>query len=238
MTVTTTMATVSVTGISSMATRALLAELAAAYEARSGQGVAIESAGVVDVAKRVQAGEPFDVVVLARDALDKLGADGHLVPGSAVDLARSGLGVAVRAGVPRSARPAIDTEEALQRAVLAAPTIGYATGPSGGHLATLFERWGIAEAVQERVVTAPPGVAVGALVARGEVALGFQQLSELIHLNGIEILGPLPPAVQIVTTFSGAVSARARAPEEARALLAFLASPDAAAAKRRQGMEP
>jgi len=238
MTVTTTMATVSVTGISSMATRALLAELAAAYEARSGQGVAIESAGVVDVAKRVQAGEPFDVVVLARDALDRLGADGHLVPGSAVDLARSGLGVAVRAGVPRSARPAIDTEEALQRAVLAAPTIGYATGPSGGHLATLFERWGITEAVQERVVTAPPGVAVGALVARGEVALGFQQLSELIHLSGIEVLGPLPPAVQILTTFSGAVSARARSPEEARALLAFLASPDAAAAKRRQGMEP
>jgi molybdate transport system substrate-binding protein len=238
MTVTTTMATVAVTGISSMATRALLAELAAAYEARSGQGVAIESAGGVDVAKRVQAGEPFDVVVLARDAIDKLGADGHLVAGSVVDLARSGVAVAIRAGGPRSERPAIDSEDALRRTVLAAPTIGYSTGPSGVELAKLFERWGIAGDLRDRVVTAPPGVPVGTLVARGEVALGFQQLSELIHINGLEVLGPLPPAVQIVTTFAGAVSARARWPEEARALLDFFASPDAAAAKRRQGMEP
>ena len=183
----------------------------------------------------MQAGEPFDVVVLASDAIDKLLAAGHLVAGSEVDLARSGVAVAVRAGAPR---PEIGSEDALRRAVLAARTIGNSTGPSGVALATLFERWGIAERIRDRIVTPPPGVPVGALVARGEVELGFQQLSELIHVEGIDVLGPLPPAIQIVTTFSAAVGARARQPDAARALLAFMASPAATDAKRRQGMEP
>jgi molybdate transport system substrate-binding protein len=223
-----------ITGISSMATRAVLAELAGAYEARSGARVALESIGGVEAAKRVQAGEAFDVVVLARDAIDKLVAAGHLVAGSEVDLVRSGVAVAVRAG---AARPEIGSEDALRRAVLAARTIGYSTGPSGVQLARLFERWGIGDQVQSRIVVAPPGVPVGTLVARGEVELGFQQLSELIHLEGIDVLGPLPAAVQIVTTFTAAVGARARQPDAGRALLAFMASPAVADVKRRQGMD-
>lgn len=222
-------------GISSMATKALLADLASAYTAAHGAPVAIESVGGVDAAKRVQAGEPFDVVVLASDAIDKLLAAGSLAAGSRVDLVTSGVYVAVKAGAPH---PDIGSEDALRAAVLAAPTLGYSTGPSGVQLARLFERWGIAQAIASRLVTAPPGVPVGALVARGEVALGFQQLSELIHLPGIDIVGPLPSAVQIVTTFSGAVGARSAQPGAARALLAFMAAPEAAAAKRRQGMEP
>jgi molybdate transport system substrate-binding protein len=224
-----------ITGISSMATKAILADLARAYEARSGRLVAIESVGGVDAAKRVQAGEPFDVVVLASDALEALLAAGHLVAGSKVDLVRSGVAVAVPAGAPR---PELGSEEALRRAVLAAPTIGYSTGPSGVALAKLFERWGIAERIRDRIVTPPPGVPVGKLVARGEIALGFQQLSELIHVEGIDVLGSLPPAIQIVTTFSAAVSTRARQPDAARALLDYMASPVATDAKRRQGMEP
>ncbi len=224
-----------VSGISSMATKALLAELSQAF-GTTGLGLAtFESVGGVDAARRVQAGEAFDVVVLASDAIDKLMAAGSLRPGSRVDLVTSGVYVAVRAGAPR---PDIGTEAALREAVLAASTLGYSTGPSGVQLARLFEHWGIADAIRDRLVTAPPGVPVGALVARGEVALGFQQLSELIHLAGIDIVGPLPAAVQIVTTFSGAVGARAARPDAAQALLQFMASPAAADAKRRQGMEP
>lgn len=224
-----------ITGISSMATKGLLAELAQAYQQRSGQGVAIEAVGGVDAAKRVQAGEAFDVVVLASDAIDKLLAAGHLMPGSKVDLVRSGVSVAVRAGAPR---PDIGSEEALKRAVLAARTVGYSTGPSGVQLAKLFERWGIGEQIAARIVTAPPGVPVGALVAKGEVELGFQQLSELMHLEGIDVLGALPEPVQIVTTFSAGVGAKSAQPDAARALLQFMASPAAADAKRRQGMTP
>jgi molybdate transport system substrate-binding protein len=217
-----------ITGISSMATREVLAELAAASLQQTGCAVRIESVGGVDAAKRVQAGEAFDVI-------DKLLASGAAVAGSKVDLVRSPVAVAVRAG---AAAPDIASEDALRRAVQAAPTIGYSTGPSGTALVRLFEQWGIASELKPRLVQAPPGVPVGALVARGEVALGFQQLSELIHLEGITVAGQLPAPVQIITTFSGAVCAASPQPGAARRLLAFMASPEAAAAKRRHGMEP
>jgi molybdate transport system substrate-binding protein len=222
-------------GISSMATRQVLNELARAYEQRTGQAVAIESVGGVDAAKRVAAGEAFDFVVLAADAIEKLMAGGHCVAGTRADLVDSGVSIAVKAGAPRVD---ISSEEALKRAVLAAPTVGYSTGPSGVALVKLFERWGIAQELQGRLVQAPPGIPVGSLVARGEVALGFQQLSELIHLEGITVLGPMPAAVQINTTFSGALCKASSQGEGVRRLLAYLASPDAEAAKRRNGMEP
>jgi molybdate transport system substrate-binding protein len=121
---------------------------------------------------------------------------------------------------------------------LAAPTLSYSTGPSGVALAKLFERWGIADEIQSRIVQAPPGVPVGTLVARGEVALGFQQLSELIHVKGIRIVGPLPADIQITTTFSAGLGAHSSQAAAVRALLDYIASPQAAAAKLRQGMEP
>ena len=218
------------TGISSMATRQVLAELVAGW----GKPVSIESVGGVDAAKRVQAGEPFDVVVLASTAIDKLISEGHLQPGR-VDVVRSGVAVAVRAGAPR---PDIATEEALRQAVLAAGRISYSTGPSGVHLAKLFERWGIATQIKDRIVEAPPGVPVGSLVARGEVELGFQQLSELMHMEGLEVLGPLPAAVQVLTIFSAGVGVRSNQSQMAREFLAYLVSAAAAEAKRRHGMEP
>ena len=222
-------------GISSMATRLVLAELIAAYTASGGAPVAIESVGGVDAARRVNEGEAFDVVLLASDAIDKLEAAGRVLAGSKVDLVRSGVAVAVRAG---AAQPDIGTEAALRAAVLAARSISLSTGPSGVALSKLFERWGIAEQIKPRMVQAPPGVPVGTLVARGEVELGFQQLSELMHLEGIAVLGPLPAEVQIVTTFSGGVCAASTQPEAVRALLAFLAAPETAETKRRHGMEP
>ena len=224
-------------GISSMATRQVLADLVQAYTQGEGAGtaVAIESVGGVDAARRVQAGEAFDVVILASDAIDKLLAAGCLQPGSKVDLVHSGVAVAVRAGAPR---PSLATEADVRAAVLAARSLSYSTGPSGVALAKLFERWGIAEQVGARIVTPPPGVPVGSLVARGEVELGFQQLSELIHVEGIDIVGPLPDAIQITTVFSAAIAATCTQPEAVRAMLDFMTSPEAVAAKRRQGMEP
>jgi molybdate transport system substrate-binding protein len=221
--------------ISSMATKQVLAELVALYQKDHAVDIALESVGGVDAAKRVQAGEPFDLVMLAQDAIDKLIAGGAVHAGSRVDIVRSGVAVAVRAGAPR---PDIASEEALKAAVLAAPSISYSTGPSGVQLVKLFERWGVAEQLRSRTVQAPPGVPVGSLVAKGEAALGFQQLAELIHLPGIALLGPLPPAVQITTVFSGGIAATASQPDAARALLAFFAAPAATEAKQRQGMEP
>jgi len=222
-------------GISSMATRLVLAELLAHWQQRTGRQVQVESVGGVDAARRVAAGEPFDVVFLASDAIDRLIAAGHVQAGSRVDLVRSGVAVAVREGAPR---PDIATEAALRAAVLGARSLGYSTGPSGVALAQLFARWGIAEQIKDRIVTPPPGVPVGSLVASGEVELGFQQLSELLPLPGITVLGPLPEAVQIVTIFSGGVCATARQPDAVRELLAALAAPETAAIKRRHGMEP
>jgi molybdate transport system substrate-binding protein len=227
--------TATLKAISSMATRQVLGELARAWEQRSGRKVEIESVGGVDAAKRVAAGEAFDAVFLAGDAIDKLLAAGHAVQGSKVALMDSGVAIAVRQGAKR---PDISSEDALKRAVLAAPTVGYSTGPSGVALVKLFERWGIAQDLQGRLVQAPPGVPVGSLVARGEVALGFQQLSELIHLEGIDVVGPVPAAVQINTTFCGAVCAKSSQDAAVRDLLAFMASPEGDAAKRRNGMEP
>lgn len=218
-----------------MATRQVLAELGAAFEQRSGCAVAIEAVGGVDAAKRVAAGERFDVVILASDAIDKLIAAGHLQAGSRVDLVRSSVAVAVRAGAPV---PDIGSEAALKRAVLAARSISYSTGPSGVALAALFERWGVADEVRARTVQAPPGVPVGTLVARGEVELGFQQLSELIHVDGITLVGGMPSEVEITTIFSAGLPVDGPQAARVRALLEFMTSPDAEAAKRRQGMEP
>ena len=221
-----------VRGISSMATRQVLADLTSAHTARTGQVVVIESVGGVDAAKRVQAGEAFDLVILASDAIDKLIAAGHLKPGR-IDLVRSGVAACVRAGAPV---PDLSSEAAVKAAVLAADKISYSTGPSGVALHKLFERWGIADAVAGKTVQAPPGVPVASLVAQGEVALGFQQLSELLHVEGITIAGPLPEPIQITTVFSAGVAVNTPHADAVHALLTFMTSREADAAKQRQGM--
>ena len=218
-----------------MATRQLLAELLALYAARGGCALQLESVGGVDAAKRVQAGEDFDIVFLASDAIDQLVTAGYLDADSRVNLADSGVAVAVRAG---ASQPDISCADAVRTAVLAAKSLSYSTGPSGVALARLFEAWGIAGQIKDRIVTAPPGVPVGSLVAKGVVELGFQQRSELIHLEGITLLGDLPDAIQISTTFSAAAGSVSPYKAEARALLQFLASDQAAHAIRRQGMAP
>ena len=224
-----------VTGISSMATRQVLADLVAMYERETGAKVAIESVGGVDAAKRVRAGERFDVVILASNVIDQLIAERHALPGSRVDLVRSGVAIAVRAGAPH---PDIGSENAVREAVSRARSLSYSTGPSGDYLAKVFERWGVADQVAGRLVKPAPGIPVGKLVAEGSVELGFQQLSELMFLPGIAVVGPLPPAIQHVTTFSAAVCATCSRPDDARRLLAYLGSSKTVETKRRNGMEP
>jgi molybdate transport system substrate-binding protein len=141
-------------GISSMATKALLAKLCVAYAASTSQAVEIESVGGVDAAKRVQAGEALDMVLLASDAIERLMASGHVQQGSRVDWVQSPVAVAVPAG---GAAPDISTPVALKAALLAAPSISYSTGPSGNYLAKLFEQWGIAEVMRSKLVVPPPG---------------------------------------------------------------------------------
>jgi molybdate transport system substrate-binding protein len=216
-----------------MAGRTLLRDLIEKFEATSPQRVSLESVGGVDAAKRVRAGEPLDVVVLARDVVDDLTATRRIAPGSRVDLWVSAIGVAVRAGAPR---PDIGSAAGIKAAVLAARRVGYSTGPSGQYLAKLFASWDADGKLKDRITVAPPGVPVGSLVARGEIDLAFQQLSELGG-DGIDVLGPLPPEIQMITTFSGGVALSSTQPAAARELLAFFGSPAHRGLKQAHGMD-
>jgi molybdate transport system substrate-binding protein len=224
-------------GISSMATKAILAELAALFQAQTGITVDITSVGGVDAARRVQAGEAFDAVLLASDAIDRLIASGHLLDGSRCDWVHSSVAVAVRQGADK---PRLSSEADLRAAVLAAPSLSYSTGPSGVYLEKLFARWGIGEQIQSRIVVPPPGTPVGALVAQGQAALGFQQLSEFIGVPGVEVVGALPDEVAYTTTFSAgipvAVAQDASRQQAVASFFHFLTSPEVTAIKQRQGM--
>jgi molybdate transport system substrate-binding protein len=224
-------------GISSMATKPILAVLADTYRVQTGVNVRIESVGGVDAAKRVQAGESFDMVLLASDAIERLIASGHVQANSRCDWVNSPVAVAVPKGAPH---PNLSDEASLKAAVLAAPTLSYSTGPSGVYLEKLFERWGIAEQIKPRIVVPPPGTPVGALVVSGQVALGFQQLSELISVQGLDVVGNLPSDVAYITTFSSgipvAVAQDAMRQQAVQKFLEFLASAKTEPIKRQQGM--
>ena len=219
-------------GLSSMATRRILTDLAREYERRYRVKVEIRSMGGVEAAKLARAREAMDIVVLASKVMGALEAEGHLAKGDTRDFARSEIGIAVRAGVRP---PSVADEEAVKQAILDARKICYSTGPSGDHLKALCEKWGVP---LMRALVAPPGVPVATLVANGDADLGFQQLSELIDQPGIEIAGPLPPEIQAVTVFSAGISTMSQDPEGAREFVAYLASSETADAKRHHGMEP
>ena len=220
-------------GISSMATRQLLAELARVNASVAGTPLALESVGGVDAARRVQAGEPFDLVFLASDAVAKLIASGHVIKDSCVDLVRSQVAVAVKSG---ATVPSIATAADVRQAVVSAASVGYSTGPSGSAILALLELWGILAEVQPKLRQAPAGVPVAALVASGDVALGFQQRSEMIDAPGIQVIGDLPTEIAIVTVFSGGLCSASKRSDEARALLLEFASPRFHAIKLQHGL--
>ncbi len=215
-------------------------ELAPQFERSTGTRVltaygASMGAASDSIPSRLARGEPADLVILARPALDALVAQGRVVAGSQVDLVRSSIGFAVRAGAPR---PDISTVEALKRALIAAPSIAYSASASGVYFeAELLKKLGIEDQVKpksKRILSER----VGTVVARGDAALGLQQVSELLPIEGIEFIGVLPPEVQRVTVFSAGISTTARAPEAARQLIEHFTSAAAVPVITRSGLEP
>jgi molybdate transport system substrate-binding protein len=220
--------------MSSSAMKAALLELAPGFERATGHKVVASWIPGVDLMRRVKDGETGDLVIMQASAIDELIKLGRIAPGSRVDLAKSGVGVAVRAG---AAKPDISSAAALKRALMAAKLIAYSTGPSGVYLAGLFQRLGIADELKARLRQVK-GEPVGAVVARGEAEIGFQQVSELLPVPGIDFLGPLPADIQQVTVFSSGLQVGTQAPAAAKALVEFITAPAAAPVIRKKGLEP
>ncbi len=219
--------------IASNAVKEALCELLPRFEDASGQEVAPLWGGTLDISQRIADGERFDAVILSAERIDALIAQGWLAAGSRADLARSGIGVAVRSG---ARRPDISSGAAVKAALLAAGTVVLSSGPSSGYLKALFERMGIAEAITIQQIG--PGLPVAGALARGEGEIGFTQVSELIAHDGIEFLGALPPEVQHMTVWSAGLHGGSPAGAATRARLGVLTAPAAAAVFRRCGMEP
>lgn len=218
--------------MASAAFREAYLELLPEFERASGHRVTNTWVPSVQMMNRLKGGETTDIVILSDASLDELAQAG--IVAERFPLAKSGIGVAVRAGAPR---PDISSGDGIRRAALAARSIVYSTGPSGIYLRQLFERMGIADEIKAKVRQVQ-GEPAGAVVARGEAEIGFQQMSELLPVAGIDVVGPLPPDIQEITIFSAGLHARAPQPAAARALIAWLKAPAAAPVIRKKGMEP
>lgn len=215
-------------------------ELRPAFERSSGRSVKTAYGASMgnapdSIPSRLARSEPADVVILARPALDALVAQDKVVAGSQVDLVRSSIGFAVRKGAPR---PDIGTVDALKRTLLAAPSIAYSASASGTYYETeLLKTLGIEAQVKpksKRILSER----VGTVVARGDAALGLQQVSELLPVEGIDYIGPLPAQVQRVTVFSAGIATSSKQPEAAKQLIQYLHSPAAAPTIAKTGLEP
>ena len=224
-----------ITVLASPAMKEAYVELVPRFEQARGHKVTTTWAGTADIMKRMQAGEAFDIVMAASSSIEELTDMGRLMAGSRKDFVRSGVGVTVRAGAPK---PDISTAEAVKRAVLAAKSVGISTGPSGVYMRGLFEKLGIAEQVKPKLKVPPSGAQIAELVAKGDIELGFQQVSEIVHVKGAQFVGPLPAEIQRITVFAGAVHAASQEPDAAREFLEFLGSSEHAALLQKHGLEP
>ena len=192
--------------------------------------------GENSIPNRLRRGDPVDVVIVADAVLAGFIKDGLIMGESHTPLARSAIGMAVRRGAPK---PDISTASALKRTLLQAKSIAYSASVSGDYVSSeLFQRLGVADQVASKSRRIGGGERVGAVVARGEAEIGFQQISELLPVPGIDHVTPLPPEVQKVSVFSAGVSVSTRDPDAARAVIRFLASPEAARSITNSGLEP
>jgi molybdate transport system substrate-binding protein len=184
---------------------------------------------------RLERGEPADVLIMVGYALKDLADKGKVIAGSSVDLVKSGIGVAVKSGAPK---PDIGTADALKRALLAVKTVAYSDSASGVYVSTeMFQKLGIAEEMKDKARKIP-ATPVGEIVARGDAEIGFQQISELKPVEGIDIVGPLPAELQKITVFSAGIATVSKEPEAGRALIKFMASPAARDVIVKSGMDP
>ena len=227
--------TAEVRTLAANAVKGPLVELVAAFEAATGHAVRMAWGGTEGIAARIERGETVDIVLIGSDRLDRLLADGRLRAGTKREFARSGVGVAIRQGLPR---PDVTTADGVREAVLAAGRIAYSSGPSGAYVADMLARMGVGHRIAGRVIQPGSGVQVADLLARGEADLGFQQVSELLHAEGIDYLGPLPAEIQNVTIYALALHPSAAASEAAQTLVRFLTRAEAAPAIVRAGMDP
>jgi molybdate transport system substrate-binding protein len=204
-----------------------------AYNELAPSGVRTTWIGTAELARRLATGEVFDVVICTASLLEELIEAGRIMAGSRTDVARSGVGVAVKAGAPK---PDFGSAEALKRTLLTAKTIGISTGPSGVYLNELFQRMGVLEEIKPRFRVPPPGGMVSELLVKGEAEIAFQQVAELVNKRGVDFVGPLPDSLQRVTVFAGGVHARSSEPDAARSFLRLLASPQHEALLRKHGL--
>jgi molybdate transport system substrate-binding protein len=221
--------------LSTQATEEAFKELVPQFETASGHKVTAVFTGTLDVNKRLAAGEAYDMIIMAGPAIDDHIKGGKVVPGSRVNIASSGVAVAVPKGAPK---PDISTVDALKKALIAAKAIGYSTGPSGVYVITMFEKLGVADVVKPKLKQTPTGVFVGTIIANREVEIGFQQVSELMAFPGVDYVGPLPAEVQQITTFSSGIQVGAKQAEAAKALVSFITAPAAASAFTKRGLTP
>jgi len=221
--------------LASGALREVWAELVPQFEKATGHKVIATFGATGPMAKRVASGESFDLVIMGQEGIDELVQLNKVTTGSRVAIAKSGVGVAVRAGAPK---PDIGSAEAVKKAVLTAKSIGVSAGASGVYLMRLFDKMGIADAVKAKTATVKSGEYVGDVVARGDAELGFQQVSELVHIRGIEYLGELPAEIQNITVFTAAIPSTAANPDGGKALANFLTQPGTAPAKKKHGLHP
>src|SRR5947208_3420438 len=221
--------------LSTQATEEAYRELVPQFERASGHKVTTVFTGTLDANKRLAAGETYDLLIMSGPSIEEHIKGGKVVAGSRVDLAKSGVGVGVKAGAPK---PDIGTVEALKKAVLAAKSIGYSTGPSGIYIIGLFQRLGIGDEVKGKLKQTPTGVFVGSIIASGEAEIGFQQVSELSFFPGIDYVGPLPAEVQLITVFSAGIPAGTRQADAAKSLVSFITAPAAAAIFKKHALDP
>ena len=184
---------------------------------------------------RLERGEPADVLIMVGYALTDLAKQGKVIAESRVDLVKSPIGIAVRSGAPK---PDISSADTLKRALLAAKSVAYSDSASGVYVSTeMFAKLGIADEMKDKARKIP-ATPVGEIVARGDAEIGFQQISELLPVAGVDIVGPLPPELQKITVFSAGIATVSKEPDAGKALIRFLASPAARAAIVKSGMEP
>ncbi len=217
------------------ATKEIIVELVPPFEKHSGHKVSITWTGSANIKKRIAAGEVYDLVIVDGPLIDAFSNGGKVANGSRTDLMKSGVGAAVRAGAPKFD---ISSSEALKKTLLAAKSIGYSSGSSGTYMVSLVERMGIADQVKPKMKQVSSGARIGTMIESGEVDIGFQQISELIHEKGVDYLGPLPADIQKITIYSAGLHSGAKEPEAAKALIRALTAPEAASAIKQHGMEP